>query len=130
MKRNFQIEAIDYSEVKHLFQLSDEKLAEINAVRMIVDNKPVYPCRVSLQDAEIGEEVILFPYKHHEVKSPYQSSGPIFVRKNAETARLKVNEIPLMLNHRLLSIRAYDKNSVIVEAEVIKGKIFADTIDD
>lgn len=130
MKHNFQVEAIDYSEVKHLFQLSDEELSEINAIRMVVDQKPGYPCRVSLQDAEIGEEVILFPYKNHDVKSPYQSSGPIFVMKSAETARLKVNEIPPMLNHRLLSLRAYDKNSMIMEAEVIEGNILADTIED
>ncbi|MEW6196907.1 MAG: DUF1203 domain-containing protein [Bacteroidota bacterium] len=129
MEHNFQIEAINYSEVKYLFQLSDEELSKVNAVRMVVDQKPGYPCRVSLQDAEIGEEVILFPYMHHDVKSPYKSSGPVFVRKNAETAQLRINEIPVMLNHRLLSIRAYDKDSMIVKAEVIEGNIIADAIE-
>lgn len=129
MGHNFQIEAIDYSEVKHLFQLSDEELSEVNAVRTIADKKPGYPCRVSLQDAEVGEEVILFPYMHHDVKSPYQSAGPIFVRKNVETVQLKINEIPVMLNHRLLSLRAYDADSMIVKSEVIEGKILAEAIE-
>lgn len=32
--------------------------------------------------------------------APYPASGPIFVRKIANTANLGTNEIPKMLNHR------------------------------
>jgi hypothetical protein len=41
---------------------------------MTVDEFPGFPCRVSLQDAEIGEEVILLPYQHHKTNSPYQAN--------------------------------------------------------
>jgi len=88
---------------------------------MIVDEFPGFPCRDSLEDAEIGEEVILLPYQHHKTNLPYQSSGPIFVRKIAKTANYEINEIPKMFNHRLLSLRGYDKNAIMKDASVIEG---------
>jgi hypothetical protein len=96
---------------------------------MTVDEFPGFPCRVSLQDAEIGEEVILLPYQHHKTNSPYQANGPIFVRKIAKTAILETNEIPKMFNHRLLSLRGFDKNGImkdasVTEAKILKNKLF------
>jgi hypothetical protein len=88
---------------------------------MTADHKPGFPCRVSLVDAEIGEEVILIDYTHQDADSPYRASGPIFVRANAETAKLEINEIPAMLSTRLLSVRAYDERGMMRDAEVVKG---------
>ena len=88
---------------------------------MIVDKMPGFPCRVSLEDAAIGEEVILLSYQHHKTGSPYQSAGPVFVKKSAPTARPGINEIPPMLQHRLLSLRGYNKNGMMKTAMVTEG---------
>ena len=129
MKTDFKITALDNT-FNHLFGLDEDTLAEMGAIKMVVDSKPGFPCRVSLKDAEIGEEVILLPYKHHNTPSPYQASGPLFVRKNAYKAELKINEIPKMLRHRLLSIRAYDRNGKMLNAKTTKGEVIEDTIQD
>ncbi|REH54866.1 uncharacterized protein DUF1203 [Tenacibaculum gallaicum] len=120
MTHNFRISAIENT-FNHLFDLNTEELLSNSIVKMIVDKSPGFPCRVSLQDAEIGEEVILLPFKHHKTKSPYQSSGPIFVRKNAKTPKLEVNEIPKFLNHRYLSLRGYNNDGMIQEMDTCKG---------
>lgn len=120
-KHNFRIVPADGARINHLFLLNDGELASLGAVRMIVDKKPGYPCRLSLQDADIGEEVLLFPYEHHPAASPYRASGPVFVRKNAWPANPGINEIPAMLNHRLLSLRAYDARAMMLEARVVQG---------
>ncbi|HST30127.1 MAG TPA: DUF1203 domain-containing protein [Chthoniobacterales bacterium] len=99
-----------------------------------MDAKPGFPCRVSLQDAEIGETVILLPFVHHSVDSPYRASGPIFVRENAREADLDVGEIPEVVSTRTMSVRAYDKNSMMIDGAVVPGseikahieKLFAD----
>jgi len=117
----FIIKALDHQEFKPLFDLSNVELEEKGIKRMIVDEKPGYPCRISLEDADIGEEVILLPYEFHKTNSPYQGKGPIFVRKGVSTKVLKNNEIPRMLNHRLLSFRGYDKNGLMKEALTEKG---------
>jgi len=118
---NFQIKSLKDSEFANLFNLSDQELEKMGAARLIVDKKLAFPCRVSLEDAEPGEEVILLSYEHHKTDSPYRSSGPIYIRKNSTTARLDVNEIPKMLDHRLLSLRAYAKNGMMKQALVAEG---------
>jgi Protein of unknown function (DUF1203) len=122
IKNNFQIQALDDSIFTSFLDKTDTELSTMGAKRMLVKEKPGTPCRISLADAEVGEEVILLPYEHHAAHSPYQSSGPIFIRKNVEKARLGVNEIPLMLHHRLLSLRAYDTDAMMTDAMVVEGK--------
>lgn len=118
----FKLKALDEKEFAPLFKLNDQELEKIGALRMTVDAFPGFPCRVSLEDAEIGEEVILLEYQHHKVNSPYQASGPIFVRMLAKTSTLEINEIPKMFNHRLLSIRGYNNKGIMKAASVTEGK--------
>ncbi len=96
-------------------------LAAGGARRVVVDGKPGYPCRVSLEDAEVGERCLLLPFTHHDVDSPYRASGPIFVRETARTRRLAVDEIPRMLERRVLSVRAYSADAMMVAAKVVDG---------
>jgi hypothetical protein len=86
-----------------------------------VDSEPGFPCRVSLTDARVGERVLALTFEHHAVDSPYRSSGPIFVREHASTVEPAKNEIPTMLRHRLLSIRAYDSAHMMIDAQVNQG---------
>lgn len=120
MGTNFKITAIEEN-FEHLFDMTENELYEIGAKRMIVDLKPGFPCRVSLEDANVNEEVMLFHYQHHKVTTPYKSTGPIFVRQHAIKAELKVNEIPLMLDHRLLSLRIYNEHGMMIDAKTTIG---------
>ena len=86
MKASFQLVALPSEQFASLFRQSDAELQARGIRRMLVDAKPGYPCRVSLMDAEVGESVLLIPYTHHDVSSPYRASGPIFVRAGATTA--------------------------------------------
>jgi hypothetical protein len=118
----FQLVALPYEPFAPLFDQTDAELVAIGARRMVVDTKPGFPCRVSLADAEIGETVLALPFTHHDVRSPYRASGPIFVRRGTSMASPRVNEIPIMFAHRLLSIRGYDESAILTAAEVIHGK--------
>ena len=51
---SFQISSLDVSEFQHLFNADEESLERAGVVRMRANAKPGFPCRVSLQDAEIG----------------------------------------------------------------------------
>jgi len=128
MNNSFQVVPVPHEQFAPLFSMSDADLNARGVRRMTVDEKPGFPCRVSLADAEIGETVLLLPYVHHDVSSPYRASGPIFIRAVAETARLAVNEVPEMLRSRLLSLRAYDGSATMIEAEVVPGTELEDAI--
>jgi hypothetical protein len=129
MRTAFQIVALPLEPFAPLFELDDDVLGQRGAHRCVADAKPGYPCRVSLVDAEPGERVILLPHQHHDVASPYRSSGPIYVREHAKRARPVVNEVPDAVRRRLLSVRAYDAAGFMVEAEVTEGAELEGAID-
>jgi hypothetical protein len=118
----FRISALDVGRFTHLFGLDDEALQQQGVQRRVVDNKPGYPCRVSLEDAEVGETVLLMNYEHQPAPTPYRSSHAIFVREWAEQAVLERNEVPIMLRSRLLSVRAFDNSGMMIDADVIEGE--------
>ena len=66
MKTNFRIVGLPLAQFERLFSLDNNELAQKGARRLIVDAKPGFPCRVSLQDAEIGERVILARFVLHD----------------------------------------------------------------
>lgn len=125
---DFKVVALPAEDFGDLLAMPDVELRANRGRRMVVDHKPGFPCRVSLVDAEIGEEVILVDYTHHDADSPYRASGPIFVRAKAETARPDVNEIPEMLSTRLLSVRAYNNRGNMRDACVVEGAELASQI--
>ena|SRR5215468_9715234 len=102
------------------FAMSDDELAAHDVKRMVVDSKPGFPCRVTLEDADPGERVLLLSFPHQPAHSPYKASGPIFVRESA-CKPFDGSEIPPVLRGRLLSLRAYDKTGMMVDADVIEG---------
>lgn len=128
MSASFQLIALPSDRFAALFTKSDSELQAMGARRMVVDETPGFPCRVSLADAGLGETVLLLPFTHHDVASPYRASGPIFVRSGVATASPAPNEIPIMFRHRLLSIRGYDTSAMMVAAEVVNGDELADAI--
>jgi hypothetical protein len=117
----FQFIGLPPEQFSGLFSLSAEQLAALGIVRVTPDSKPGFPCRISLQDAEPGEELLLLPYEHQPAASPYRASGPIFVRAGAQQARLQPGEIPPCVHSRQISVRAYDAHHMMVDAEVCSG---------
>lgn len=125
---SFQIHSLPADDFADLFALSDAELAEKNACRQIVQSKPGTPCRVSMADAELGETVILLNYEHQPAQSPYKATHAIFVREGAPQAQLAVGEVPEVLRSRLISLRLFDRNHMMIDADVVQGEGLADAI--
>ena len=117
---SFHITGLPADPFADLFSLSDAALAARGAVRRSADRAPGFPCRISLTDAEVGEEVILTHYEHHPVDSPFRSSYAIYVREGERTFDA-VDEVPMMLRSRLLSLRAFDMQGMLLDADVVEG---------
>jgi len=109
----YRIAGLDPAPYKPLFGLSDDDLAKRGIVRMTVTD-PTFPCRVSLVDRPIGEEVLLLNHVSHDVANPYRASHAIFV---ADTKRAEfIDEIPPVFETRVLSLRGFDRNGMMIEA--------------
>lgn len=124
----FRLVGLPPAPFEWLFERSDAYLRTIGALRVIADTSPGYPCRVSLQDATVGDELLLLPFPHQAAASPYQASGPLFVRRGAARAVLEPGEVPAYVSRRLISARAYDAADMMLDAEVCAGDEVADTL--
>ncbi|MEM1262907.1 MAG: DUF1203 domain-containing protein [Pseudomonadota bacterium] len=118
----FQIQALPMERFDALVGKSESELNANGVFRREVDCKPGYPCRVSLIDASVGETVLLMNYTHLNGPSPYRASHAIFVREQAETANFGPNEVPPALRIRLLSLRGFDANGLMRNADVVHGR--------
>jgi hypothetical protein len=125
----FRITGLDPEPFRNLFGKSDPELAALGARRYVVDEKPGYPDRIEMRDLDVGERALLVNYTHlDDLTSPYRSAHAVFVREGATTAYDEIDEIPDVLRGRLLSVRAFDENAMMVDADVIDGDRLCDWI--
>ena len=115
---SFRITGLPASDFAHLFDLSDSDLARHGAVRRIADGP--YPCRVSLADASIGDELILTNYEHHAVDSPYRMRFAVYVRRGDQTYD-RIDEVPEQLRKRTLAVRSFDRHGMMVDRDLADG---------
>jgi hypothetical protein len=118
---SFRVTGLPTAEFADLFSLSDDGLRAHRAVRQVADARLSYPCRVSLTDAELGQEVVLVHYEHQRADTPYRSSHAIYVRQGEETYDA-VDAVPDQLRRRMLSLRAFDESGMIVGADLVDGR--------
>jgi hypothetical protein len=128
--RQFQVSGLSPEPFAHLFSLNAEELARLGARRVVADDAFGFPCRVSLEDVAAGEELVLVAYEHQPAPgSPYRASGPIFVSRHAHASALAPGELPACVARRLMSVRAYDAQHLMVGADVCEGEALAPVIE-
>jgi len=115
---SFVVSALPVAPFQPLFALSDAELAERGIVRRKVDG-PGSPCRVTLEDAPVGETVLLLNYEHQPADTPFRSRHAIFVRQAAQDTAFAPGEIPPAFAARqFLSLRAFDETGMMVDADL------------
>jgi hypothetical protein len=114
----YRVIGLDPTPFRPLFGLPDEELAKQGIVRMTVDEKPSFPCRVSLTDRDIGESVLLLNHVSHDVANPYRASHAIFVTEGAQEPAEFVDRVPPVFETRILSLRGFDREGMMADAIV------------
>jgi Protein of unknown function (DUF1203) len=119
---SFRITGLPAEDFAPLFDLSDAELAARGAVRRIAEDRtPGTPCRISLTDAQAGEELVLVNYEHHRVSSPYRMRFAVFVRRG-EDRYDAVDRVPEQLRLRILAVRSFDKDAMMIDRELVDGR--------
>jgi len=118
---SFVVTGLPVEPFRPLFGLDAAALAARGAVRMTADSKPGFPCRITLEDAEPGETVLLLNHEHLAVDTPYRSRHAIFVRESATAPARVDGVVPPVMATRLLSLRAFDAADMMIDAEVVEG---------
>jgi hypothetical protein len=124
----FRITGLAPEEFSELFSLTDAQLHARDARRLVAGDDNGYPCRISLEDARAGDALILTHHQYHAVDSPFRASHAIYVRPGQQRYD-RVDAVPEQLRKRLLSVRAFDRDAMLVDADVIDGPRLESLID-
>ncbi|MGH8131116.1 MAG: DUF1203 domain-containing protein [Steroidobacteraceae bacterium] len=126
---SYELRGLEPGLFEPYFDLDETALAARGMRWMRVDAPVGFPCRISLEDAPVGESVLLLPFTHQDSRSAYRASGPIFVRRGRSKAARIVDELPPYLTRRPLSVRAYDASDDMIDADIVDGREAAPLIE-
>jgi hypothetical protein len=118
----FRITGLSPEPFRHLYGLSDQELAHRGVKRYIADKQPGFPDRIEMRDASVGEKLLLLNHVCQPAETPYRATHAIFVREGAENTYDRVDQVPEVMRTRLLSLRAYDAEGMMLDADVVDGK--------
>lgn len=118
---SFRILGLDPAPFRHLYGLPEEALARHGAQRMVAPTPHSFPDRIELRDLDPGETAILLNFEHQPADTPFRSRHAIFVREGAETAFDAVGVVPEVLRIRPISLRAFDADGMMIDADLAEG---------
>lgn len=113
---SYRITGLDREPFAALFDMNDAALAEQGAVRVTAGADKGWPCRISLEDAKAGEELILLNHVSHDVATPYRSAYAIYLRQGAGEAAEYVDATPPVFEGRPMAFRAFDADGMLRNA--------------
>jgi Protein of unknown function (DUF1203) len=125
---SFRVRGLSPEPFRSHFKLSDAELKSLGALRVVADSDS-YPCRVSLEHAPVGDELVLINYEHQPGHTPYQSRHAIYVCRNSIAMFDEVDVIPETIRSRLISVRAFDAAHMMIDADVVDGTRAAEVFD-
>jgi hypothetical protein len=118
---SFRITGLSPEPFQHLYGLSEEELAQHGVKRYVADEKPGFPDRIEMKDAEPGQTMLLINHVCQPADTPYHARHAIFVREGARQTYDRIGEIPEVMRCRLLSLRAFDEVGMMLDADVLDG---------
>jgi hypothetical protein len=127
---SFMITGLPVDEFRPLFGLSEQQLATRGIIRRVASAPVGFPCRITLEDAAVGQTLLLLNYEHQGADTPYRSRHAIYVSEAATQTRRTVDEIPGCLRARPhISLRAFDSAGMMTAAEIAPGADLAPVIE-
>lgn len=119
----FRITGLAPEPFQSLYGLPEQDLASFGVKRYIVDSNPGFPDRIEMKDAEPGQSVLLLNHVCQPAKTPYRASHAIFIREWATQAYDAVDQVPESMRIRLLSLRAFNDDGMMLDADVADGMV-------
>ena len=118
---HFKVQPLKGDQFVHLYGKSDETLRRLGVVASIADSPNGYPCRVSLEDAALGDRVLLLNFEHQPANTPFRSKYAIYIKEGAMHREIEPDYLPPYLARRQLSVRGFSQTGLLQVAEAIAG---------
>ena len=110
---SYKITGLNREPFMALFEMNETELAAQGAMRVTAAADKGWPCRISLEDAKAGEEVILVNHVSHDVATPYRSAYAIYIRNGVADGAEYVDQTPPVFEGRPMAFRAFDTDGML-----------------
>ncbi|MBS0297138.1 MAG: DUF1203 domain-containing protein [Proteobacteria bacterium] len=118
----FRITGLPRETFADLIGAPEAELEARGVRRVRIDQPHGAPCRITLDDAQPGETVLLANYTHQPADTPFRASHAVFVRETPGLATFDAEgEVPPALARRTLSARAFDSGDMMIDADLVEG---------
>jgi Protein of unknown function (DUF1203) len=118
----YRVTGLSPESFQQFFGMPDVELATHGIIRYVVDKTPGFPDRVEMRDCAPGETVLLLNHVCQTAQTPYRASHAIFVREGAKNTYDTLAQIPEVMRVRLLSVRGFSEDGMILDADVVDGQ--------
>ena len=118
---DFRITGLSPEPFTALEGLEDLELVRRGARRVIADQTRGFPDRIELREAAPGEAPLLVNYLHQPADTPSRSCHAIYVLEGARQRYDRINEVPALFRPRVMSVRAFDHDHLMVDADITPG---------
>lgn len=112
----YRIRGLDPAQFAAHLAMNAGELAEALSQRVTAGEAGRYPCRVTLEDARPGEQLLLTHFTNHAVDTPYRNAFAIYVRAGASAAAEFVDDLPPVLRGRPIALRGYTSDGALHHA--------------
>lgn len=126
---DFRITGLSAEPFRHLYGMPDEELRALGVRRRDADGTTGMPDRIEMRDARAGETMLLLNHLSQPAATPYRATHAIYVREGALETYDRVNETPPVMRTRLLSLRAFADDGMMLDADVVEGREIEALID-
>ncbi|MEM7718741.1 MAG: DUF1203 domain-containing protein [Pseudomonadota bacterium] len=117
----YHIKGLDPAPYHHLFGADAETLAAAGAVRVCATHAPGFPDRITLDDARVGQDVLLLPHVSQPANTPFRATHAIYLTEGAEIAFDAKDTLPPAMQRRPQSLRAFDAKGMMRAADIAEG---------
>lgn len=109
----YRISGLSPEPFRALFGASDADLAAQGVIRVRATASRGFPCRITLEDAEEGETLLLLNHEDHAAATPFRSSYAIYVRERAVEPLVLEDATPPVFAGRPIALRAFDAEGML-----------------
>ena len=118
---SFRITGLSPEPFRPLFGLPEDELRARGVRRFAATGGSGFPDRIEMREARAGETVLLLNHMSQPARSPYRATHAIYVREGATERYDRIGEVPDIMRARLLSLRAFDAEGMMVDGDVVDG---------
>ena len=126
---SFRITGVTPDAFADLWQATEATRAAAGVHRVTATASPGFPDRITLEDAEIGEELLLLNHTSQTADSPFRATHAIYVRKGDVAPFDELDSLPPAMLARPQSLRGFDAKGMMQDADLAEGAQIAEVIE-